>query len=56
MHCNNGNWFGNFLFYLPYRGAPNGNESHRCIMSNNTCALYSTQVIFIIKGGDDFEH
>jgi hypothetical protein len=55
MHCNNENQFGIF-FYLPYRGAPDDREVHWCIMFNDTGALYSVHVIFIIKYDGAFEH
>jgi hypothetical protein len=55
MHCNNENWFGIF-FYLPYHGAPDDSEVHRCIMFNDTGVIYSVHVFFIIKYGGAFEH
>jgi hypothetical protein len=56
MHCNNGNWFGIFSFYLPYCGETDDNEVHRCVMFNDTSVIYSMHVLFIIKYGSDFEH
>jgi hypothetical protein len=40
IHCDNENSFGFFL-YLPYHGAPNDNEVHRCVMFNGTGVLFS---------------